>query len=198
MPVAPTTKQQLRTQLKAMRRGLGPSRRAEADAAVARHVLELPEWGRAGVVLTYLSVRDEVDTRALVRAAWEAGKVVAAPRVVGPRELAWYRVESDDALETSRLGIEEPVACDSRLVGVCGLPQDALALVPALAFDERGYRIGYGGGFYDAFLAHFPGISVGLAHEGALVSSLGALGVLEPHDRPVDLVVSERRVVSRR
>ena len=191
-------KQRLRTQLKAMRRGLGPSLRAEADAAVARRVRELPEWGRAGVVLAYLSVRDEVDTRTLVGDAWEAGKVVAAPRVTGPRELAWYRVEPGDALETSRLGIEEPVARSDRLVDVVGLAPDALALVPALAFDEKGYRLGYGGGFYDAFLARFPGVSVGLAREAALVPSLGALGALEPHDRPVDLVVSESRTIGAR
>lgn len=198
MPAALTTKQLLRTQLKAARRGLGPVCRAEIDAAVAARVIALPEWEAAPIVLAYLSVREEVDTRGLVRAAWDAGKAVAAPRVTGPRALAWYRVESGDALEMSRMGIEEPLANGARLVEVGELPPTALALVPALAFDERGYRLGYGGGFYDAFLARFPGVSVGLARRAALVPSLGAFDVLEPHDRAVDLVVSESRTIELR
>ena len=200
MPVdaAATAKQQLRTQLKATRRELGPALRAKVDARVASRVLALPEWEAAPVVLAYLSVGDEVDTRALVRAAWDAGKVVAVPRVTGPRALAWYRLEPADALEMSRMGIEEPPADAARLLDAAKLSPAALALVPALAFDERGYRIGYGGGFYDAFLARFPGVSVGLAREATLVASLGALGVLEPHDRAVGLVVSESRTIRRR
>lgn len=193
-----TAKDQLRTQLKATRRGLGPSVRAEVDARVVSRVRALPEWEATPVVLAYLSVRDEVDTRALVRAAWDAGKVVAAPRVTGSRTLAWYRLEPADELETSHMGIEEPQADAARLVDADELSPDALALVPALAFDERGYRLGYGGGFYDTFLARFSGVSVGLAREGALVASLDALGVLEPHDRAVDLVVSESRTVGAR
>lgn len=198
MPAALTTKQSLRTQLKAARRGLGPVCRAEIDAAVAARVIALPEWEAAPIVLAYLSVREEVDTRGLVRAAWDAGKAVAAPRVTGPRALAWYRVEPGDALEMSRMGIEEPPANGARLVEVGELPATALALVPALAFDERGYRLGYGGGFYDVFLARFPGVSVGLARRVALVPSLGAFDVLEPHDRAVDLVVSESRTIDLR
>ena len=195
MPAALTTKQSLRTQLKAMRRGLGPVCRAEIDAAVAARVRKTPEWEAAPIVLAYLSVREEVDTRGLVRAAWDAGKAVAAPRVTGPRMLAWYRVESGDALEMSRMGIEEPPASDARLVEVGELPPTALALVPALAFDERGYRLGYGGGFYDAFLARFPGVSVGLSREATTLDDLDALGALEPHDRAVDLVVTESRAI---
>lgn len=198
MPAALTTKQSLRTQLKAMRRGLGPVCRAEIDAAAAARVIALPEWEVAPIVLAYLSVREEVDTRGLVRAAWDAGKAVAAPRVTGPRMLAWYRVEPGDALEMSRMGIEEPPANDARLVEVGELPPTALALVPALAFDERGYRLGYGGGFYDAFLARFPGVSVGLARRATLVPSMGAFDALEPHDRAVDLVVSESRTIELR
>lgn len=198
MPTALTTKQSLRTQLKATRRGLGPVCRAEIDATVTARVRKTPEWEAAPIVLAYLSVREEVDTRGLVRAAWDAGKAVAAPRVTGPRMLAWYRVESGDALEVSRMGIEEPPANGARLVEVGELPPTALALVPALAFDERGYRLGYGGGFYDAFLERFPGVSVGLARRATLVPSLSALGVLEPHDRAVDLVVSESRTIELR
>ncbi|WP_165170164.1 5-formyltetrahydrofolate cyclo-ligase [Adlercreutzia sp. ZJ242] len=67
----------------------------------------------------------------------------------------------------------------------------ALAIVPGLAFDAQGFRIGYGGGFYDAFLAAFPGTSVGLCREASLLPSLRAQGALDAHDRPVDIVLAE-------
>lgn len=198
MPAALTTKQSLRTQLKAARRGLGPVCRAEIDAVVATRVRKTPEWEAAPIVLAYLSVREEVDTRGLVRAAWDVDKAVAAPRVTGPRALAWYRVEPGDALEMSRMGIEEPPANGARLVEVGELPATALALIPALAFDERGYRLGYGGGFYDVFLARFPGVAVGLSREATTLDDLDALGALEPHDRAVDLIVTESRAIDLR
>lgn len=191
MPATPDNKQILRTQLKAMRRGLGPSLRASVDAALARHVLGLPQWGAAPIVLAYLSVREEVDTRALVASALAAGKRVAAPRVVGPRRLAWYEVGVGEAFERSRMGIDEPHERPERLVDVGALGADALALVPGLAFDARGYRLGYGGGFYDAFLRDFAGMSVGLCRSAMLLESLAALGATEPHDLPVGLVVTE-------
>ena len=191
MPATPDNKQILRTQLKAMRRGLGPSLRASVDAALARHVLGLPQWEAAPIVLAYLSVREEVDTRALVASALAAGTRVAAPRVVGPRRLAWYEVGVGEAFERSRMGIDEPHERPERLVDVGALGADALALVPGLAFDARGYRLGYGGGFYDAFLRGFAGMSVGLGRSAMLLESLAALGATEPHDLPVGLVVTE-------
>lgn len=191
MPATPDNKQILRTQLKAMRRGLGPSLRASVDAALARHVLWLPQWEAAPIVLAYLSVREEVDTRALVASALAAGKRVAVPRVVGPRRLAWYEVGLGEAFERSRMGIDEPYERPERLVDVDALGADTLALVPGLAFDARGYRLGYGGGFYDAFLRDFAGMSVGLCRSAMLLESLAALGATEPHDLPVGLVVTE-------
>lgn len=191
MPATPDNKQILRTQLKAMRRGLGPSLRASVDAALAWHVLGLPQWEAAPIVLAYLSVREEVDTRALVASALAAGKRVAVPRVVGPRRLAWYEVGVGEAFERSRMGIDEPHERPERLVDVGALGVDALALVPGLAFDARGYRLGYGGGFYDAFLRDFAGVSVGLCRSAMLLESLAALGATEPHDLPVGLVVTE-------
>lgn len=191
MLATPDNKQNLRTQLLATRRGLGPSLRANVDAALARRVLELPQWEVAPIVLAYLSVHEEVDTRALVAAALTAGKVVAAPRVVGPRSLAWYAIGEGETFERSRMGIDEPYARPERLVDVASLGEDALALVPGLAFDAQGYRLGYGGGFYDAFLHDFAGVSVGLCRSATLVESLAVLGATEPHDLPVDLVVTE-------
>lgn len=188
-------KKALRARLKAERRELGPVLRGEADAAIATRVRKLPEWEAAPVVLAYLSMADEVDTRGLVRDAWAAGKRVAAPRVAGERVMEWHWIEPGGVLETSAYGIEEPLASPDTFVDVAGLPAASLALVPGLAFDAGGHRLGYGGGFYDAFLDGFTGVSIGLCRNVSLVQSLAALGCLEPHDLAVSLVVTDARVV---
>lgn len=195
MAAVPLDKKQLRTQLLALRRGLGPSVRAEADARIAVAVTATEEWREAPAILTYLSVRDEVDTRELVRLAREDGKVVTAPRVTGPRSLAWYRVEAGDELEVSAMGIEEPAARGKRRVDPACLGERSVALVPGLAFDEMGYRLGYGGGFYDTFLGRFRGVSIGLCRDAALMPSLADMGALEAHDRAVGIVATETRLL---
>lgn len=195
MAAVPLDKKQLRTQLLALRRGLGPSVRAEVDARIADAVTATEEWREAPAILTYLSVRDEVDTRELVRLAREDGKVVAAPRVTGPRSLAWYRVEAGDELEVSAMGIEEPAARGERRVDPACLGERSVALVPGLAFDEMGYRLGYGGGFYDTFLGRFRGVSIGLCRDAALMPSLADMGALEVHDRAVGIVATETRLL---
>lgn len=195
MAAVPLDKKQLRTQLLALRRGLGPSVRAEVDARIADAVTATEEWREAPAILTYLSVRDEVDTRELVRLAREDGKVVAAPRVTGPRSLAWYRVEAGDELEVSAMGIEEPAARGERRVDPACLGERSVALVPGLAFDEMGYRLGYGGAFYDTFLGRFRGVSIGLCRDAALMPSLADMGALEVHDRAVGIVATETRLL---
>lgn len=190
-------KRALRDEYKRLRAGLGPEARAQADAAIARQVAASPAWRRAQLVLTYLSVGDEVDTRALVRRAWQEGKAVALPRVVPhTRMMDWYLVEDLDRLETSPFGVLEPPADPAHLLslGGEGFAAPLLALVPGLAFDRRGFRLGYGGGFYDTLLARLAGDALGLCRAAQLVDSLGALGALDPWDQAVPALATEEGV----
>lgn len=181
-------KRTFRQHCKELRQALALEERETIDATIARQVLSLGAWKRASMVYSYLSFGAEVDTRSLLQAAWDAGKVVALPRCTrGSRHMQWYAVRTLDNLEKSPLGVEEPVPslCDD--VAATGTP-DAVALVPGLAFDEHGYRLGYGGGYYDTFLPEFVGTSIGLCRSNTLFD---ALPLLEAHDAPVDLVVTE-------
>lgn len=181
-------KAQMRAYFKAVREGLIPGERRAIDGAIARNVAALPEFAAADRVFTYLSFGAEVDTRALIQCAWEAGKTVCLPRVVpGTREMRWYAVESLDGLVRSSFGVEEPPDDPSREADPADFAH-SVALVPGLAFDRAGFRLGYGGGFYDAFLPGFPGTSIGLARTCQLVE---ALPVRDAHDAPVDVVVTE-------
>jgi 5-formyltetrahydrofolate cyclo-ligase len=92
------------------------------------------------------------------------------------------------------LGVEEPVP-DPANEQLLGTRQRMMALVPGLTFDEAGYRLGYGGGFYDTFLATFDGVSVGLCREAAWSTDLHGEGIIDAHDLPAQIVVTEERVV---
>ncbi len=190
---AAQSKSDLRKRLKKLRHEMSESSRQAIDVAIADQVLQLPEFKRAPMLLSYLSVGEEVDTRALIQKAWDLNKTVAIPRcVAGSRTLDWYVIESFAGLEKSSFGIEEPARDSTRYIDPrCA---EAIALVPGLAFDAAGYRIGYGGGYYDVFLESFPGFSIGLCRDNSLLSHLE---LQEPHDRPVSCVVSESRVLCR-
>lgn len=184
-------KRALRAHFKRVRRELGEAGRAAADARIEANVLALPAFAESEVLLTYLDFGPEVRTRGIIQAAWDAGKVVALPWCVpGSHEMRWCRVTSFDALVRSSLGVEEPVPGGANEQPL-DTGQRMLALVPGLTFDANGYRLGYGGGFYDTFLPGFRGVSVGLCREVALSRDLRAAGVIDEHDLPVDLVVTE-------
>lgn len=186
-------KRELRHHFIDVRRELGVEARAAAGAAIASRVTSLAEYADARVVLTYLSIGDEVQTRGIIRDAWSRGKVVALPRCVPhSRRMRWYRVESLDGLERSKFGVLEPVADAAAELDPNATPQ-ALAIVPGLTFDARGYRLGYGGGFYDTFLAGFGGTAVGVCREAQLSAS-GELAI-DAHDLPVQMVVTEAQVI---
>ena len=188
----PIDKAQMRTHFKTVREGLIPGERHAIDEAIARNVAARPEFAAADAVFTYLSFGAEVDTRELIRRAWESGMTVCLPRVVpGTREMRWYAVESLDGLVRSPFGVEEPPDDPSREVRPADFARP-VALVPGLAFDREGFRLGYGGGFYDTFLPDFPGISIGLVRTCQLVERLP---VLDAHDAPVTLTCTEGEVI---
>ena len=191
-------KRSMRKHLLEQRAGLGETERERMDWDIAQAVLGTVWWQSAQTVYTYLSFGSEVDTRRLIREAWDAQKTVALPWCVPhTRDIRWFVVDTFDGLVRSKLGIEEPVPDPAREVGAAADAR-SLALVPALTFDRAGYRLGYGGGFYDGFLAGFGGTSVGLCRDGFLIDDLDALGLLESHDRPVDAIVTNIYVVIRR
>ena len=176
--------------MRALRASLPDAGRAAADAAIARGVLGLSAYRAADVVLAYLSMRDEVETREIIRDAWMRKKMVALPYCEPrTRDLRWFRVERLDGLVRNRFGVEEPDPVTSVELNwhQAAAP---VALVPALSIDDEGYRLGYGAGFYDRFLADFTGVSIGLCRAAQRVKSLCDLGAVGVFDRPVDIVVS--------
>jgi 5-formyltetrahydrofolate cyclo-ligase len=182
-----TEKVTLRRQFRALRQELSPEAQQTRDAKIQAHLLTLPEYQSCRVLYIYISKTGEVDTRSILEDAWRSGKIVAAPRCASGGIMHFYRIDSRDALERASFGLEEPAAWCSPAPEPG--PAD-LCIVPGLAFDRDGHRLGYGKGFYDRFLANFPGRTVGLCPAEAYVSRLPR----EETDRPAELVITEQYI----
>lgn len=190
-----TRKRELRKRFRAIRKELGAEGRAAIDACIEQRLLALPEFTETEVLLAYLDFGPEIRTRGIIQAAWDAGKTVALPWCVpGTHEMRWFKVTSFDGLVRSSLGMDEPAPVDENEQQL-GTGERMMALVPGLTFDAAGYRLGYGGGFYDTFLAKFDGVSVGLCREAQLSDDLRSEGIIDVHDLPAQLVVTERRIM---
>ena len=184
-------KRAIRAETLAARRALTREQVEQKSAAITEKLKQLPEYNSARALLVYVSSKDnEVDTLALIRGALKAGRKVLVPVTVpATRELTWSALNSLDELEPSTFGIMEP---KEGCVRPRKHTEADLAIVPGIAFDMGGHRIGYGGGYYDRFLASFRGETIAIAYELQVYKSLPA----EPHDRCVNLVVTEDRIIN--
>jgi 5-formyltetrahydrofolate cyclo-ligase len=189
-PEGLSAKTDLRRRALAARDALPGAERARLSVAVCARAAALPEIAAAATIMLFAAFRSEVDTAPLFSWALERGKTVCCPRVLGPRQMAAYLITDPAAdLVPGAWGIPEP---REGLVEVPPERMDAV-LVPGAAFDAAGRRCGYGGGFYDTYLARTrPGIPwVALAFEAQLVGELPC----EPHDLAVGAIVTETRVL---
>jgi 5-formyltetrahydrofolate cyclo-ligase len=148
-------KSELRQRFLAERLALSPESVQAEESAIHQFLSQWSTFQEARSVLSFLAFRNEPDLTALMNAYPE--KQWAIPRCVG-QDLAWHRYPAPIA--KNKYGIPEPEG-DSPVFN----PATAdLCLVPLLAWDSRGYRLGYGGGFYDRFLAVYPLETIGIAH----------------------------------
>ena len=185
MPSCSEAKRALRARLRAQTAALPPRARAESDRLLARRFLALPQVDAAGTLLLFWGVGTEPDTRPILEALWARGKEVLLPRCLPGRVLEARRVRDPRELLPGALGIPEPgEACPTVGWGDIGL-----ILAPAVAYDRRCFRLGQGGGYYDRCLAGYGGRTVGLCRDVLLQERLP----VEPHDRGVELVLTETR-----
>jgi 5-formyltetrahydrofolate cyclo-ligase len=177
-------KHAVREAAKAARAALPEDARAFAAGAIAAHLLALPELAGARTVLAHAALPHEVDPALAVAELRDQSARICFPRVEAPGVLGVHEVADEAALVPGVLGIREPRADAPR---VDPLEVDAV-IVPGVAFDAAGNRLGYGGGYYDRLLATVrPDCAlVGIAFDAQLVGAIPA----EEHDVTVDVVVT--------
>lgn len=163
-------KMQLRQKFKERRRAMTETRKQQADHRIAARLRSLASYRRAKTILTYVSTPIEVGTRDIIEKALSDGKRVAVPRCVsGTREMDFYYIGSLNELQPRTFGVLEPEADSDRLVTDFS---DSICVVPALACDRMGFRLGYGGGYYDRFLREYPGEKILILYKSCLVERL--------------------------
>ena len=178
-------KTELRQKYRSLRQTMPQEIKEQKDAAIATQVRRLWQYQRNNILLIYVSTSIEVDTFRIIRQALEDGKRVAVPRCVpDTRNMEFYYIDSTDELAPGMFSVLEPAANPDRLYKEC---DGGLCIVPAFSYDWRGFRLGYGKGYYDRFLSKFEGNIVGICYSECVQRSL-------PHgrfDRPVELLVTE-------
>jgi 5-formyltetrahydrofolate cyclo-ligase len=186
-------KADLRARVLAARDALDGQFRANAAAAILSTLLQLEELTRAGSVLAYSSFGTELDTHGFLDRVIESGRQLVLPRVDrAERRLRLYAVaDLDRDLASGTWGIREPDPDRCREVTLADVD---FVLVPGVAFDTRGGRLGYGGGFYDRLLAtaepSLPRVAAAFA-----VQVVDAVPV-EGHDRTMTTLVTERGTIA--
>lgn len=184
-------KRELRAELLRRRAALTPDDAARHSAAVTARVLEWPRFQRAETVMAYADFRNEVQTGGIIGAALRAGKKVGLPVAdVAQKTLKVVRIERyPDDLESGAYGIPEP----RRGLPAIAVREIDLILAPGVGFDLDGYRLGFGGGYYDRFfrIIRRRTVKAGLAFDFQVCETIHP----DSHDRGVHYIVTPTRTL---
>ncbi len=178
----------LRKKWRTYRENLDAEKKQSMDEKILRKILILNAYKFSDFVFTYVSKDIEVDTYEFIKQCWRENKKVAVPKCKPEtKAMDFYIINSFDNLEKSTFGLLEPIPSKCEKVtdfskGIC--------IVPGFCFDNEGFRLGYGHGFYDRFLQNFQGTVIGICYSDSIVRKL-------PHgrfDKPVDILLTDRYI----
>lgn len=159
------------------------------DEQILHMLIGLNCYKKAKLVLCYVSTGSEVDTHKIIMQALHDDKTVAVPRCLDKNGHMEFRlIRSFNELEPSTFGLMEPIESTQNATDF----SDSICILPGLAFDITGYRLGYGKGYYDRFLSRYNGIRIGLNYSRCVVEKL-------PHskyDVPVNYIITPKTVKS--
>ena len=180
------TKKLIRKQIFKLRKECTDEQVETWSCEIAARMAGLPEFRNAQRILAYADYNHEVMTGFMIEEAWKQGKEVAVPKVVG-QDMVFYKLTDFAQLEKGYFGIPEPAR------GEIVQWEDAMMIMPGVAFDPQNHRVGYGGGFYDRFLEKHPMIKrVAVAFEFQILPSVPT----ESTDISPELIVTENTIYS--
>ncbi|MBQ8338025.1 MAG: 5-formyltetrahydrofolate cyclo-ligase [Oscillospiraceae bacterium] len=181
-------KNELRKRLKELRKGLDPRDKAKMDMSIAQNLFSLKGFTSAQKFLCYISEKTEVDTEDVINRLLEQNKVVAAPKLCDSEgNMNFHIITSLSQTQKSSFGVREPNA------DACNKLDDfsnSVCILPALAFDKSGFRLGYGKGCYDRFLSSYNGLKIGVCYENCIFDNLPK----DKFDITADIVVTENEI----
>lgn len=181
-------KKALRARYKDIRAGLDTK---ELSRKICDNVLSLNLLSDAKTVLLYSAKGSEADITSLLSVFIKQGKTVCFPRCIDSERMVFHKVTALSDLNAGYFGVREPDPTLA-IIEKKDMGKDTLCLVPALSYDKRGYRLGYGKGYYDRFLEGFSGTCVGITFDRCLAEKLPA----DAHDKKADYIITESQVTT--
>lgn len=176
-------KKALRQQMLASLRKQDREQKASNDAVLLEELINLSAYQKAGTVATYLSTDLEFNTQPLIQRALADGKRVVAPKALPNRDMVFMVYDANN-IQQSTFGVPEPVS--GEIVEKSSID---MIHVPGLAWNKTGFRVGYGGGFYDCYLADF---------RGKTISTIYDFQLQEFEEEPFDIAVQEVLILGKR
>ncbi len=183
-------KQNLRNRYKGIRHSMTAEHKSLCDAQILSRLKELWQVKSADLLLTYVSTAIEVDTLALIEWAFATGKRVAVPYCIdNSRDMCFYLIRSLDDLHRRTFGVLEPIVerCEKL---TC--TENSVCIIPGLAFDKQGFRLGYGKGYYDRFLSRYSGPIIGVCYRSCVLHRLHR----GRFDVPCSMLVTEQETIN--
>ncbi len=161
----------------------------EQSTRIAEKLFSLEDWKQSTVVSITISNFPEVETRAIIEKAWKQGKSIVVPKCI-PKEkkMDFRKIKSFDQLEQVYFSLWEPIVHTTESIEHEKID---LTIVPGVAFSPNGYRIGFGGGYYDRFLEKWKGKTTSLAFEEQIVKSVP----IDAFDLPVSTIITPKEVI---
>lgn len=180
-------KQSIRENSKKRRSEMDPQIKNKMDQSIADNVRRLNEYRPAKTLLVYVSTPIEVDTKRIIENAWSDGKRVAVPSCIpDTRDMEFHYITSFSELSPGSFSVLEPSEHQPIVTDF----SNCLMIVPGMQFDMKGYRLGYGKGYYDRYMVRFTGKSAGLCYSNELKPYMHH----GKYDRSVDIIVTEKRI----
>lgn len=174
------TKKEIRKEISEIKKKMSLERKKIASSQIFNRLEKLSEFNQSCVILAYHSLMDEVFTHATIK-RWSKNKTVLLPKVVGD-DLELRKYSSDDDLKIGSYGIMEP--CGELWTDYSAID---LAVIPGVAFDKEGNRLGRGKGYYDRLLPKLSCTKIGVCYPEQLLDFIP----VDEHDISMDIVVSE-------
>lgn len=183
------TKIEARKLIKEYRSKLSSNEADSMSRCIQEKVLATEDYKYSDVVLIYKSVNNEVDTDMIIEDAISKGKKVALPKVID-KDIIFYQITSNDDLIFGYMGIPEPEDNPYKMID----DPDALLIMPGLAFDYNFNRVGYGGGFYDRYIASHPdNKKIAIAFDKQIFDEID----VGDYDKKVDIIFTDKRELVR-
>lgn len=180
-------KNELRAQYRKKRQEMSAEIKNALDTKITERFLTSMSYKYASQILLYASTDEEISTDLIFREAVKDGKKCFFPKCFEHSKMEYYRAESEDELVEDKFNIKAPI--DTAEI-YTPQPSD-ICIVPAMAYDKKGFRLGYGKGFYDRFLPNFMGVKIGFCYSNFISNQLPR----GRYDISVDSIITEKGVI---